>query len=52
MIVLFNRKIPLRLRKRFYRTVIKPGLLCDTKYWTLKRNHTHIEDEYSRDVHS
>ena len=37
--VLCNCNIPLWLKEKFYRTVIRPVLLYDTECWVIKRHH-------------
>ena len=37
--VLYDRNIPLWLKKKFYRTAIRSVLLYVTECWTIKRYH-------------
>jgi len=37
--VLCDRNIPLWLKRKFYRTSIRPALLYGTEYWAIKRYH-------------
>ena len=37
--VLCDRNIPLWLKRKFYRTAIRPALLCGTECWAIKRYH-------------
>jgi hypothetical protein len=37
--ILCDRKIPLYLKKKFYRTTGRPALLYGTKCWTVKGYH-------------
>ena len=39
--VLCDRRIPLKLKGKFYKTTVKPTMLYGTKCWTVKREHIH-----------
>ena len=37
--VLFDKRVPQKLKGRFYRTVIPPAMLYDAECWPTKRRH-------------
>ena len=37
--VLYDRHIPLKLKEKFYKTVIRPAILYGTKCWTILKQH-------------
>ncbi len=37
--VLCDRKIPNKLKVKFYRTVIRPAMLYGSEYWALKKSY-------------
>ncbi|XP_075087869.1 uncharacterized protein LOC142169844 [Nicotiana tabacum] len=39
--VLWNKNVPVRLKGKFYKVVVKPTLLYGTEYWPVKNSHTH-----------
>ena len=39
--VLCDRCIPLKLKGKFYRTVVRPVILYGAKWWVVKREHIH-----------
>ena len=39
--VLCDRRIPLKLKGKFYRTAVRPVMLYGTKCWVVKREHIH-----------
>jgi len=38
---LCDRKVPLKLKGKFYRTTVRPTLLYGTECWTVKSQHKH-----------
>ena len=39
--VICDRKVPLKLKGKFYRTAIRPALLYGTECWAIKSQHEH-----------
>ncbi|RXH73513.1 hypothetical protein DVH24_016335, partial [Malus domestica] len=39
--VLCDRRRPLKLKGKFYRTTIRPAMLYGTEYWAVKHQHIH-----------
>ena len=37
--VLCDRRIPIKLKGKFYKTVIRPAMLYGIKCWAVKRKH-------------
>jgi cyclopropane fatty-acyl-phospholipid synthase-like methyltransferase len=37
--VLCDPRVPLKLKDKFYRTVIQPTMLYETEYWPTKKRH-------------
>ncbi|CAN6710825.1 unnamed protein product [Malus baccata var. baccata] len=40
--VLYNRRRPLKLKGKFYRTVIRPAMLYGTECWAVKHQHVGV----------
>ena len=39
--VLCDYKIPIKLKRKFYNTVLLLAMLCGTECWTIKKQHIH-----------
>ena len=39
--VLYNRRIPIKPKRKFYKTAMWPVMLYDTKCWVVKKYHIH-----------
>jgi len=37
--LLCDRKVPLKLKRKFFKMVIRPAMLYDAKCWPLKEKH-------------
>ncbi|XP_009779407.1 uncharacterized protein LOC142163472 [Nicotiana tabacum] len=37
--VLYNKNVPLRLKGKFYRVVVRPSMLCGVERWSVKKSH-------------
>ena len=48
--ILCDKRVPQKLKGKFYRTAIRPAMLQDAECWPTKRRHVQQLSECSRDA--
>ena len=39
--ILYDRRIPIKLNAKFYKTTLQLAMLYDIEYWAIKKQHIH-----------